>query len=893
MSRAGIPILLLPILLARCIWAGSEDAYSLFVAGGTLEAVRTAVAAARNGDRVFIAAPRPYFGEDRAATLDLERHADDDVNDPLIREIFNPVYRARGAYNVLKGDGWRAVEKFAPYETVVTEPVTGGLETVTTPLLVKRACDRALLAAGVEFLTAAPTVSAERTSDGCWRVTYAFRGGFRTVMSDRFADLRLPRRISKGRHRFAYRMVRGPKPHVETIEFSFDVPYSDARGMIAAENHARGLVGTSNLLDVAEWTVPLDADAVECSPVTVDCDVVVAGVGTGGGPAAVAAARSGARTVAVEYQNVLGGVGSEGRIGGYGSYYDGNVCGFTKELEDGDRSIGGVYFFARSEWLRREIAKAGGEVWFGTMLCGARTEKGRLVAAEVVFPDGSRGEIRCRAAVDATGNGDLAAAAGAGTEFISADELSLQGCGMAGQPLDAPCVNSDIGFVDETDAADLCFFALRSRLSLPDRIWNQSSLVDSRERRRILGDFRISPIDILLNRRYPDVICRARSSFDTHGQTSHPVFFIRDTGRRGDCIQANVPYRALLPRGVEGLLVTGLGISAHRDAMPVLRMKADIQNQGYAAGLAAAMAAKEGVTPRWVDVREIQKRLVASGNLPEDVLAWTDSLPLDDEALAAAAKRIANGYDGLPEVMSDPARAIPLLRKESGFECAHVRALLGDATAADAMIARLDGLDWDEGWNYKGMSQYLRSVGMVDRYVIALGNTKSSAALPVLDRLADKLTAASEYSHFRALALAYESVGDRRGIVPLSRLLKLDGVGGHAWRPGAVPPIPGYSDLPTNAERSDALRELCVARALYRLGDANGLGRRTLEAYAADPRRAFANHARKVLNGKFAIIPVEWHGESSSRSKVGKVAENPPRSSGSRRRLKMRALKSF
>ena len=49
-------------------------------------------------------------------------------------------------------------------------------------------------------------------------------------------------------------------------------------------------------------------------------------------------------------------------------------------------------------------------------------------------------------------------------------------------------------------------------------------------------------------------------------------------------------------------------------------------------------------------------------------------------------------------------------------------------------------------------------------------------------------------------------------------------------------------------ERSDCLRELCLARALYRLGDADGLGEKTLRAYTDDPRRAYANHVRQVLS---------------------------------------------
>ena len=58
-----------------------------------------------------------------------------------------------------------------------------------------------------------------------------------------------------------------------------------------------------------------------------------------------------------------------------------------------------------------------------------------------------------------------------------------------------------------------------------------------------------------------------------------------------------------LPRGLDGILVTGLGVSAHRDAMPVIRMQADVQNQGYACGHAAAMVAKSTATIRNVDLK--------------------------------------------------------------------------------------------------------------------------------------------------------------------------------------------------------------------------------------------------------------------------------------------------
>ena len=420
---------------------------------------------------------------------------------------------------------------------------------------------------------------------------------------------------------------------------------------------------------------------------------------------------------------------------------------------------------------------------------------------------------------------------------------------MPGQVLGHGCINTDIGFVDDTSADDICAFFLRTRLSLPERVWNQSSLVDSRERRRLVGVVRVTPVDLVLGRTYPDVVAQARSAFDTHGQTTHPLFALRVAGPRGTRVSGNLPYRAMLPKDVDGLLVAGLGVSAHRDAMPVLRMKADVRNQGYAAGLAAAMCAESGVAPRQLDVKNLQSRLVAVGNLPASVLDMKDSLPLPDDAFSSAAHRLSNGYDGLAELLTDPARAIVALRKEKSVEALHVRALLGDATAAEGLVAALSGRGWDAGWNFRGMGQFGRSLSEMDGSVIALGATRSPCALGLLDRLAGELDASSAYSHFRALASAYESIGDKAGARPLARLLSLPGVGGHAKAPGSVPLIPGFANAAADKERSSALRELCLARALYRLGDSGGLARRTLEAYRADPRGAFADHARKVLQG--------------------------------------------
>ena len=86
----------------------------------------------------------------------------------------------------------------------------------------------------------------------------------------------------------------------------------------------------------------------------------------------------------------------------------------------------------------------------------------------------------------------------------------------------------------------------------------------------------------------------------------------------------------------------------------------------------------------------------------------------------------------------------------------------------------------------------------------------------------------------------------------------MPGVGGHSLtsETGPTARIPKYDRFTTrnlgaaDKERSLCLRELCLARALWRLGDSDGLAEKTLRAYMADPRRAYANHARLVLEGK-------------------------------------------
>ncbi len=606
-------------------------------------------------------------------------------------------------------------------------------------------------------------------------------------------------------------------------------------------------------------------------PVIAECDVLVIGAGTSGAPAAIAAGRAGADTIAVEYLCRMGGVQTDGRIG---SYCHGNACGFTTDdVDPGVAATGAVLATSKSEWYRRACREAGVRVLYGTMAAGVVMQDSTVKGIVVVLPDGQRAVIRAQAVVDATGNAVIAAMSGEETEFVKSSEIAVQGAGQGRHILGNSYKNSDVGFVDDRDVCDVFFFARRACASIADAdAWDAGQNPASRERRRLVGVVTVSPLDILNNRNWPDTIVRPSSDFDSHGYTVHDVFFINDPGR--DVITANLPYRALLPKTVDGLLVTGLGISAHRDAMPILRMQRDMQNQGYAAGYAAALAVQDQVTPRNVNLTALQSHLVAKNIIRAEDAGTPDSFPLPSSAIQQAVNGLIDSYATLHTVLTDVPTALPMLRSAyvaqsdpaSKLIYAHVLGMLYDATGAQTLAAAVSGSDWDIGWNYRGMGQYGLSVSRMDSYIIALGRTSDPIGLfPVIGKT-ERLNSYSSFSHVRAVSLAFESLNSSAAMPALSNLLAQ--IEGHAITNNALttPLVPGFFNTAGDTERNLSLKEISVARALFRLGDdpaANGA--RVLSLYASDPREIYADHARQVLSEGAALSGSdgEWIADSS------------------------------
>ena len=585
-------------------------------------------------------------------------------------------------------------------------------------------------------------------------------------------------------------------------------------------------------------TVPAEAGSI---PVLGEYDVVVIGGGTGGAPAGIGAARQGARTLVVEYLHGLGGVGTTGLIGIYCAGYR---KGFTEETEAGIKTIGSPsYVVGKKEWWRSEIRKAGGDIWFGSLGCGAFVESAKVKGVVVATPQG-RGVVLCHTVVDGTGHADVAAAAGAECMYTGSDHIALQGAGLPQSEPGATYINTDWTFIDESDMIDVWSAYVVAKDQYRSA-YDLGQLIDTRERRRIVGDYILTPLDIVNQRTFPDTVGISNGGkLDKHGYTVHPFFMINNW--RGG--MTYTPYRCLLPSGMDGILVIGVGLSAHCDAIPSVRMQPGVQNLGYAAGVAAAMAAKAGVATRDIDLKALQKHLVDNACLTPAVLKQRDSFPLPDAKVRAAVRTLATkDYSGLGAIMASEDRAIPMLREGYGnpatsadgkLRCAHVLGMLGDATGIETLIAKVRSTkEFDE----ERIDVYFPWVTWLDSYLIALGRTRDSRALPPLLEKLELLAAGktTRSSHYRALALALEALRDPAARKPLGQAMKKMDIQGMA--------VTETEGLTAKARNRSGQRDLVLARVLYRLGDYEGMGKKILEQYARDVRGHYARHAQAVL----------------------------------------------
>ena len=599
-------------------------------------------------------------------------------------------------------------------------------------------------------------------------------------------------------------------------------------------------------------------------------DVVVVGGGTSGAPAAIAAARCGMKVLVVEYQEGLGGVGTLGLIG---KPYHGKKVGFAAEVPFPEDNIE-----PKMEWYRSEIKKAGGDIWLGALGCGAFVEGNQVKGAIVSTPE-SRGIVAANVVIDATGNADIAIAAGAEYMYgdIERNDIALQGTGLSARPLKGNYFNSDYLLVDESDMVDVWRTLVSVHITkMSENIYDVVPLIQNRERRRIVGDYVLNYLDQVAGRTFSDAIVYSGSDYDSHGYPSSYYFALLphdEISRKknhpapgGTCF---TPYRCLLPKNLDGILVTGLGISMDRDASALVRMQFDLANQGFAAGVAAMLAITNDVNPRNINITELQKILIEKGNLPDSVLNLGDSFPLSKKVIKHAIKSYGDATNPesagkpLAIILSHKNKSLPLIKKEyrkatgrNKLLYAQVLGMGGQKVGVPTLIAELENFTgWDEKI-YQGIgADYAHLPTPIDAVILSLGNSEDKSALPSLLKLVEKLDQNVTLSHHRSIALALEKLSDHSAALPLAKLLQKPGMQGHAMLEleDALTEIdydgmgPAKSVINSYEKRTRALREIILARALYKCGDYNELGKNILKSYQNDMQGLFARHANQIL----------------------------------------------
>ncbi len=136
--------------------------------------------------------------------------------------------------------------------------------------------------------------------------------------------------------------------------------------------------------------------------------------------------------------------------------------------------------------------------------------------------------------------------------------------------------------------------------------------VQVRETRRIVGEYTLTGEDVIRGTRFPDAIAQNDFPIDLHMASGK--------GMEGQLTETThqIPYRCLVPKRPDGLLVAGRCVSATREALGAIRLTASAMAMGQAAGTAAALAVRAARAPRHVDVNLLRTELRNAGALLPD-----------------------------------------------------------------------------------------------------------------------------------------------------------------------------------------------------------------------------------------------------------------------------------
>ena len=104
----------------------------------------------------------------------------------------------------------------------------------------------------------------------------------------------------------------------------------------------------------------------------------------------------------------------------------------------------------------------------------------------------------------------------------------MQGSGLPYRAPGASYINTDWTYIDEVDMVDVTTSLIAAKRKFRGA-YDLCQLIDTRERRRIVGDYTLDPLDIINKRRFPDTIQISQGGrLDKHGSPVHPYYYINN-----------------------------------------------------------------------------------------------------------------------------------------------------------------------------------------------------------------------------------------------------------------------------------------------------------------------------------------------------------------------------
>jgi hypothetical protein len=304
-------------------------------------------------------------------------------------------------------------------------------------------------------------------------------------------------------------------------------------------------------------------------------------------------------------------------------------------------------------------------VLFNSFACDAEARNGHVTSVTIANKDGLT-TVQPQVVIDCTGDGDVAAWAGAPYEqSTEVQPLTLHfriGHVKAEGDLSTLCRASlaaaqqrgDLPFyygpgvmflygkdeiyvhgirvpADPTNAADLSRAEMQGRADAHAmfRAWKQGvpAFADSyfleaypwigvRESRRIVGQYVLSEDDLMKSRRFDDAIATGCWYLDLHPNKTTVGSANDFNPEKVQPAPYDIPYRSLVPQKLENLLVAGRCHSATRGAHASTRVTATAMAMGEAAGTAAALAVQNKTTPALLSGMRVREALAARGAGP-------------------------------------------------------------------------------------------------------------------------------------------------------------------------------------------------------------------------------------------------------------------------------------